>query len=430
MLDSRKWFHLSVLRSRLFSRVLTLIGFITLFYLVFVQNRLTDYISSSWSRPSLFGEPMMPKIVIPTDVPTMCTIARPSDGRKALFDVVIFHKEFDALEIRLRELSPVVNVFFIIESPVTFSGQSKPLYFQENKDRFAAFNHKIVHIVIPPMTAAEQRRQMKSWNITKREWAEEYHTRDIGLYMAIQMCRPQDGDWIFLSDIDELPRPGMLNALMKASSPDDVESKWKPWTHRFSETSKYYGGDIFRFECMYYYGSYEFRGRGKTTVGPVAVRFREPDSPFLLGDRKTLPMIEHQEKAMQKDWRYAGSVLRRCSGYGTVYLVPDACWHCSWCFNTIADVHEKLGAYSHQENNQEQYKDPDWIIKRLQNGKDLFNETNTIFLRNPHMNDIPQSVRDNLGKFEYLTMRSKLPNGGFTDTDSLKSKEEIDRPEN
>ena len=75
-------------------------------------------------------------------------------------------------------------------------------------------------------------------------WAEEYHTRDIGLYMAIQMCRPQDGDWVFLSDIDELPRPDMLNALVRASTPNDVDRKWIPWTYRLSETSDYYGGDI------------------------------------------------------------------------------------------------------------------------------------------------------------------------------------------
>lgn len=100
-------------------------------------------------------------------------------------------------------------------------------------------------------------------------------------------------------------------------------------------------------------------------------------------------MIEHQEKAMQKDWRYAGSLLRRCSGYGTVNLVPDACWYCSWCFNTIANVHEKLEAYSHQENNEMQYKDSEWIIKRLQTGKDLLNETDTVFLRNPYMKYTP-----------------------------------------
>lgn len=126
--------------------------------------------------------------------------------------------------------STLASTSFSLLSPVTFTGQKKPLYFQENKARFAAFSHKIVHVVIPPMTWAKRRRQMKRWNITKREWAEEYHTRDIGLYMAIQMCRPQEGDWIFLSDIDELPRPAMLNALMTVSTPKEGDRNWISWT--------------------------------------------------------------------------------------------------------------------------------------------------------------------------------------------------------
>jgi len=91
----------------------------------------------------------------------------------------------------------------------------------------------------------------------------------------------------------------------------------------------------------------------------------------------------------------------------------------------MANVFEKLEAYSHQENIQEQYWDPNWIIKRLQTGKDLFNETDTIFIRNPFMKDIPQHVQAHPDKYRYLTMRSKLQNAGFTDIDPPKEESKV-----
>jgi beta-1,4-mannosyl-glycoprotein beta-1,4-N-acetylglucosaminyltransferase len=46
----------------------------------------------------------------------------------------------DILEIRLNSLAPYVDKFVLCESPLTFSHKLKPLYFQENKERFKDFN--------------------------------------------------------------------------------------------------------------------------------------------------------------------------------------------------------------------------------------------------------------------------------------------------
>ena len=63
-----------------------------------------------------------------------------------VIDSIIFFNELELLEMRLNILNDVVDTFVITESPFTVSGNEKPLYYLENKDRFGKFNDKIVHI--------------------------------------------------------------------------------------------------------------------------------------------------------------------------------------------------------------------------------------------------------------------------------------------
>lgn len=49
------------------------------------------------------------------------------------------------LEIRLNILDPYVDFFVISEAEETFQGNPKPLYYLENKERFAKWDHKIIY---------------------------------------------------------------------------------------------------------------------------------------------------------------------------------------------------------------------------------------------------------------------------------------------
>src|SRR3989344_1716902 len=73
-------------------------------------------------------------------------------GFKALdakiYDCFTFFNELDLLDLKLHELADHVDKFVIVESTVTFQGNPKPLYFQENKQRFAPFLDKIIHVVV------------------------------------------------------------------------------------------------------------------------------------------------------------------------------------------------------------------------------------------------------------------------------------------
>lgn len=65
-----------------------------------------------------------------------------------VIDGFTFFNELDVLEIRLNELSPYVDCFVLVEATKTHSNQPKPLYFDENKERFAQFLPKIKHIIV------------------------------------------------------------------------------------------------------------------------------------------------------------------------------------------------------------------------------------------------------------------------------------------
>lgn len=66
-----------------------------------------------------------------------------------VFDCFTFFNELDLLELRLKILSPHVDKFILVESCETFTGKDKPLYYEENKERFSEWNDKIIHIIAP-----------------------------------------------------------------------------------------------------------------------------------------------------------------------------------------------------------------------------------------------------------------------------------------
>jgi beta-1,4-mannosyl-glycoprotein beta-1,4-N-acetylglucosaminyltransferase len=118
------------------------------------------------------------------------------------YDCFMFFNEFDVLELRLRTLNEAVDTFVLVESKQTHSGNPKPLYFQENKERFSPWLHKIRHVVVDERID------------TQDSWVRENYERNQiarGLYDA------KPDDLIFVSDCDEIWRPEKKLALLDAS---------------------------------------------------------------------------------------------------------------------------------------------------------------------------------------------------------------------
>lgn len=147
------------------------------------------------------------------------------------------------LEIRLATLDRVVDRFVLVESTVTHANHDKPLFFAENKERYAAWNDKIIHIVVHENPGDPD------------PWVREKHQRD---QILLGLRGARDSDLAILSDVDEIPDPDVLAKLARAGGPIVFE----------------------QFNCYYYLNAYHgfWMGSRLATVdcmrkmGPSVVR--------------------------------------------------------------------------------------------------------------------------------------------------------------
>ncbi|KAF9980601.1 hypothetical protein BGZ75_008250 [Mortierella antarctica] len=328
-----------------------------------------------------------------------------SKPKARIFDMILLNDELDTLELRMNELHEVVDVFFIMEAEYTFSGNPKPLYYRDNETRFRQFRHKIVHITIPHLLPEEEA-QFKEDGM----WTNENFSRNKGFRMAMDTSKPNDGDWIILSDLDELPRRSFLETVR---APDPNTSTGRRLLEGFPESE----GDVFRLGCRFYYYSYEFRHRGDWN-GPALLRYRDPDSPiFTRPESNPYPHLSMVQNIMENGWLRAGERLRNKRDEAPGF--DDQCYHCSWCFSNITQVIRKMQSYSHTDHNQEKYSSRRWILDHFSQGTDLFDRGGQEYDYVKDNQDVPLYVRDNKSKFSFMLRRKDLPSAGFLDVDPL-----------
>lgn len=120
-----------------------------------------------------------------------------------IIDTFIFYNELHLLEYRLSILYDIVDYFIIVESKYTFAGNSKKLYFDENKNKFCKFMDKIIHIIIEDIKYPRP-------DINKNEqWLNEIYQRNY-IKNGLDKIKLEDTDIIILSDIDEIPNKVIL----------------------------------------------------------------------------------------------------------------------------------------------------------------------------------------------------------------------------
>jgi beta-1,4-mannosyl-glycoprotein beta-1,4-N-acetylglucosaminyltransferase len=68
-----------------------------------------------------------------------------------IYDCFIFNDELELLELRLMETYAFVDWFVLVECPYNWQQNEKPLFYEENKGRFAQWADKIRHIIADPV---------------------------------------------------------------------------------------------------------------------------------------------------------------------------------------------------------------------------------------------------------------------------------------
>lgn len=112
-----------------------------------------------------------------------------------VYDCFMFFNELDLLEIRLNILDPYVDFFVLGEAVETFSGKPKPLWYDENKKRFAKWEHKILHRIIGKKE-------------TDSSFERAYYQKG-----ALQdaLTHLDDADIVYFGDLDEIWQPQMVD---------------------------------------------------------------------------------------------------------------------------------------------------------------------------------------------------------------------------
>lgn len=138
-----------------------------------------------------------------------------------IYDAFLFFNELDILELRLNYLNDVVDYFVISECDYTFSGNKKPFYFEDNKERFSKFLHKIIHVKnyntneIHNLTTTndisvfenikyhyEQIKYTAETDNAAPHWCRDFLHRE---YVQYGLINCQDDDIVFFGDVDEFP---------------------------------------------------------------------------------------------------------------------------------------------------------------------------------------------------------------------------------
>jgi beta-1,4-mannosyl-glycoprotein beta-1,4-N-acetylglucosaminyltransferase len=214
------------------------------------------------------------------------------------YDCFTFFNELDLLEIRLRELSDVVDVFVLAESPWTFQGQPKPLLFDENRHRFRPYLSRIRHIVTgAPADAPDA-------------WAREFHQRNS---LREGMLDAEDDSLVMVSDVDEIARPEAVLEIQRRQ--------------HFC---------FLRMEMYLYFLNWHAHPWIKAYGAPWSfVRDME--------DLSAPRMVE-------------AAYLHRFGEETALHVIEDAGWHMSW-MGGVARMMEKLGAFSHTEPEVQRWRD-------------------------------------------------------------------------
>jgi beta-1,4-mannosyl-glycoprotein beta-1,4-N-acetylglucosaminyltransferase len=284
---------------------------------------------------------------------------------KKVYDCFLFFNELDILELRLEILNDFVDKFVIVESTVTFSGKEKPLFFNENKDKFSKFADKIIHVIVddtpedfinlPYINIPSDDRDViknkilkyvetsEGWGRHEKQWGRETYQRE-AMFYGLTDCK--DDDIVLLSDLDEIPNPIAL---------EKIKNKLNSDVFNFNQTSYYYFLNLVK--------EYDWSGP------------------------KCLSWKNLKELSIN---------LIRQNKYTTV-TIKEGGWHFSF-MGGEERVKIKIDAYSHQEYNN------DHIISNIENN--IENNIDPFFRSRLIKIDIdssyPEYILNNLQKYQHM----------------------------
>ncbi len=279
------------------------------------------------------------------------------------FDCFTFFNELDLLELRLNYLDDAVDHFVLVEADRTHSGKPKPYYYEENRERFKQFWHKIIHIKIIFYVDDLNFTPATDYNPNDAYWELENTQRN---WIVDGLTNAKDDDVVIISDLDEIPNKALIPLYKKETQENLKQSKPKVSIQRFS----------------YYYFNYVFKHRWHGSIFTTKW--------FL-------------DKTTPQDLRNRRNLLHTIKG------VKLGGWH----FSYLGDVNyiiTKLKSYAHSEHSNGEYVNPDYIKQKITNGESIF-DTQKLQKIDIYKEEFPDYLIKNIEKYEkYLLIDDNLNN--------------------
>ena len=275
-----------------------------------------------------------------------------------LYDCFSFFNELDLLEIRLNYLDEIVDKFVLVEMDKTHSYKDKPLYFEENKERYKKFLKKIIHIKITEYPPDFEYDHFDS------PWLLENYQRDC---IMKGLKNAKKSDIVMISDLDEIPS---INAIKQYKN----------------------GIGVCCQRMMYYYlNNLNISSpiwTSGTRIGHLS-DLKKPDNeiPGIFG-------AQYTKKGLPTYFRFC---------YGE--MLSDGGWHFSYLGGTQAIIN-KIKSFAHQELNNEQFTSKEYISNAVKSGKDIFDRGYN-YAPVPIDDTFPKYILDNQEKYKHLIIPYK-----------------------
>jgi len=177
-----------------------------------------------------------------------------------IYDLFTYNGEADILEMRLNILDPYVDKFVIGEAELTFSSKAKPLYYEQQKERFKKFWPKIINAVVRNYYA-------DTILVTMAQYFPDLHNANYPFLMAyyqkehlqVGLEGAKDTDIIYYGDCDEIWTPQEVQ-----ENPTKIEQlNYSMYLNRRS-TEPWAGTVIATYEQVKRYGLSQMRLKAQT----------------------------------------------------------------------------------------------------------------------------------------------------------------------
>uniref|UniRef100_A0A6C0HAT1 Uncharacterized protein n=1 Tax=viral metagenome TaxID=1070528 RepID=A0A6C0HAT1_9ZZZZ len=262
-----------------------------------------------------------------------------------IVDCFIFYNELDLLNYRLHILNEQVDYFVLVESTHTHSGKEKELIYENNKEMFQSFHHKIIHLIVDDFPYKYPNINYDNKSDNSHSWQNERFQRNC-IFRGIQHLSLQDDDVIIISDLDEIPDPRTL---------ERIKNNEINITINALQMDFYYYNLNSKKEMIWFFSK--------------------------------ILIYKYFNEIIQNKLTCSDIRLNHIYINSDEYIINKGGWHLSY-FGDAHFIKNKLENFAHQEFNNNEYANVEKIEKRVTSGIDLFE-------RLIHENLVKISVKEN-----------------------------------